>query len=376
MKKYLFYTFQEKEELINFLKKLKEYKKEDFDIYSPHPDEELSDFISKKESPLLGIVLIAGIFGVLFAFLFQIFTNAIDYKTIVGGKSPFSIQPYIPVVFEVMVLFSSLTATLGMLFALNKLPLFSHPLHKSIKAKRVLGDHYALSLFLEKEEDLNFIEKLSDGLNFEGKEIIEVVEEKLSFKEVSRAILFLIGITFFLSLTFYIVIKIFPLISPVKDIIFQPKLKVYDKSEIAKGGLTLSFIPEESIFTEKELIEIKEEEAKLIVNPLPLDEETISRGKEKFSIFCALCHGVYGDGTNFLGPNYKAKPANLHSKTVAEKSDGEIFYIIAKGKNTMPSYEKDLKEEDIFSIINYIKVLRRSQNATEEDYQRAIEEKK
>lgn len=375
MKKYLFITFKEKEDLKTSFNRLIDKGIDVFDIFSPYPDEDLAKLISKKDSPLLGIVLVAGILGVFVALIFQIFTTAIDYKTVVGGKSPFYIQAFIPIMFEVMVLLASLTAVFGMLFALNKLPLFSHPLHQTKNGKKVFQDCYAIGIVI-KDITIKEIEEILEGVSREGIEIVEYEQEKIKTEDVARATISLIIVTFVAAIAFYSIIKIFPLISPVKDIIYQPRVRVYDKSEILKNGLAVAYPPKESVFTTQEIFDLTNQDANTIINPIPFDEEHLLKGKEKFSIYCAVCHGVTGDGNNFLGPNYKAKPANLLSKTIAEKSDGELFYVIMKGKNAMPSYENDLSNEDVFSILNYIKVLRRAQDATEDDYKKAIGEKK
>ena len=80
-----------------------------------------------RRSPLGGMVMVMGILGALTALLFQWWVSAVDYPLVTGGKAPSSWQAFVPIMFEVTVLFATFTAGLGMLLLLNRLPFFGHP---------------------------------------------------------------------------------------------------------------------------------------------------------------------------------------------------------------------------------------------------------
>jgi hypothetical protein len=67
--------------------------------------------------------------------------NAYDYKILISGKPFFSLPANVPIIFELTVLFSALTAVFGML-ALNRLPLLYNPLFKSARFRRVTNDRF------------------------------------------------------------------------------------------------------------------------------------------------------------------------------------------------------------------------------------------
>ena len=59
--------------------------------------------------------------------------------------------------------------------------------------------------------------------------------------------------------------------------------------------------------------------------------------------------------------------ANLQDPRIVKFADGEIFYVITNGRNTMGAYGPNVPAEDRWAIIAYLRALQRSQNATEAD---------
>ena len=80
---------------------------------------------------------------------------------------------------------------------------------------------------------------------------------------------------------------------------------------------------------------------------------------------CAMCHGANGSGKGDLAADMKLTlkdyrdPASLKDRT-----DGEMFYIIQKGKGDMPSEGDRQKPEGIWNLVNYIRSLSKKGPAT------------
>lgn len=102
-------------------------------------------------------------------------------------------------------------------------------------------------------------------------------------------------------------------------------------------------------------------------NPIKRTEAVMKQGKVQYDIYCAVCHGMNGEGDGSVvvrpdgsdGP-FVSIPPNF--KTSAEKNgrlhgltDGDMFYSISYGKNMMGGYYSQISAEDRWKIIHYIK---------------------
>ncbi len=103
-------------------------------------------------------------------------------------------------------------------------------------------------------------------------------------------------------------------------------------------------------------------------NPLVVNLELIQRGRERFDIYCAPCHGKLGDG-NGITKKLGVMPsvANLHDARIIKLADGEIFNTITHGKGTMGAAGPLVATEDRWSIIAYLRALQLSRLGTVDD---------
>jgi mono/diheme cytochrome c family protein len=89
--------------------------------------------------------------------------------------------------------------------------------------------------------------------------------------------------------------------------------------------------------------------------------ELIRRGKERFNIYCAVCHGASGDG-NGITANYgvpvAANPnAKLNAGSPETYPDGRLFNTITNGMGLMSGYGYNIPVRDRWAIIAYVRTL-------------------
>lgn len=113
-------------QLVDAARLLHEHGFRHMEAYSPYPIRQLDDVIhSPRRLPLM--VLIGGLLGALTAWTMEYYIAAIDYPTNIGGRPLNSWPAFIVIMFELTILFASLTAFFGML-GLAGLPLPHHPI--------------------------------------------------------------------------------------------------------------------------------------------------------------------------------------------------------------------------------------------------------
>jgi mono/diheme cytochrome c family protein len=104
------------------------------------------------------------------------------------------------------------------------------------------------------------------------------------------------------------------------------------------------------------------------LNPYPITAPLLSRGHQRFNIYCAPCHGQTGEG-NGITKKIGAMPvvASLHDKRIVEMPDGELFNIVTHGKNLMGGYGPQISVEDRWAIIAYLRALQLSRLGSVDD---------
>jgi mono/diheme cytochrome c family protein len=101
--------------------------------------------------------------------------------------------------------------------------------------------------------------------------------------------------------------------------------------------------------------------------PITVTGDLMERGKQRFNINCAVCHGMTAAGNGITKQYGLATVVSLQDERIRKMADGEIFNTITNGKNTMLAYGPNLTVNDRWAVIAYLRALQRSQNATEAD---------
>ena len=116
-----------------------------WDAHTPFPVHGLEGAMGLKRSPLPWIVMGMGLTGLAVGILLQWWVHTQAYPLVISGKPLFAWPAFIPVTFELGILFAALGSVFGM-FALNRLPMHHHPLFKSKVFERVADDAFFISI--------------------------------------------------------------------------------------------------------------------------------------------------------------------------------------------------------------------------------------
>lgn len=145
-----------------------------FDTHSPFPIHGMDKAMGLGNSKVGYFSLIGGITGLSIAVWLQWWTGAVDYPLNISGKPFFAIEPSIPVMFELTVLFSAYAAVIGMLM-LNGLPRPYNPLFYSESIARASDD--AFFVFVAVDDEKFDLEKTSQKLKDLGGFNLEMVKD-------------------------------------------------------------------------------------------------------------------------------------------------------------------------------------------------------
>ncbi len=96
-------------------------------------------------------------------------------------------------------------------------------------------------------------------------------------------------------------------------------------------------------------------EAAAKTNPVKPSPESLNKAKKTYAIDCAMCHGENGNGKGELAADMKNVTDFTAPDAMKNQTDGELFYIIRKGKGEMPPEGDRAKDDDVWGLVNYIR---------------------
>ena len=95
--------------------------------------------------------------------------------------------------------------------------------------------------------------------------------------------------------------------------------------------------------------------------PFPITKETVQRGRERYEIFCSVCHGLTGNGDGMVVRRGFRRAASFNDDRLRQAPVGHFFDAITNGWGAMPSYSSQIPVQDRWAIIAYIRALQLSQ---------------
>jgi hypothetical protein len=137
--------FETPAKLYHACEKLRDEGYKAFDAYTPFPVHGLEHAMGLKPSKMPWISLAGGVLGLSLCIWLAYFTQGLWYPHNVGGKPPFTFIVYVPIFFELTVLFAAFFTFFGV-WAINQLPMFFHPVMQHPSFHRATDDRFFVSV--------------------------------------------------------------------------------------------------------------------------------------------------------------------------------------------------------------------------------------
>ena len=368
-------------------KKVRDAGYRNWDTYTPFPVHGIEGAMGIKWTVLPWLVLTGGLIGCATGLGFQYWTSTVDYAVIISGKPFFSIPANIPVTFETTVLFSALTAFVGMLM-LNKLPQPSSPLdlHERFSTHATDDRFYVVIEASDPKFDEDDTRELLEGTG--AVEVDDVPDDRPGSDHLPPKLIFgVIVLTLAAAIPFVLIAQAQhsksreTRIHPIPDMDWQMKFKTQKKNPFFADGRSMR--PEvEGTVAVGELRDddhfyrgkIGKEWARTFPAQVPASRETLDRGRERYDIYCAPCHGLTGTGQGIisrramnLAEGTWVPPTSIHGAPMRHKPVGDFFNTITNGIRNMPPYGHLINPADRWAIVMYMRALQRSRETTVAD---------
>ncbi len=154
-----------------------------------------------------------------------------------------------------------------------------------------------------------------------------------------------------------------------QDMHDQPKYEAYERSTLFEDGRAMrpqvpGTVARGRLHADEHLLLGRVGGELADTYPFPVTREVLERGRERYDIYCAVCHGPGGDADGVVVQRGFARPASFHEQRLVDQPPGYFVDVIANGFGRMYSYEDRVPAPDRWAIAAYVRVLQTSRSAT------------
>lgn len=137
----------------------------------------------------------------------------------------------------------------------------------------------------------------------------------------------------------------------------QNRYGTFSKAGLFKNGTEAQPLPD-GVVAQGDL-----ERRQEATRPPAVDMALLSRGHERYDIYCSPCHGLSGHGDGMIVQRGFPAPPSYHSDRLRTADPQHFFDVITNGYGVMYSYAARLEPRDRWAIVAYIRALQQSQHA-------------
>ncbi|MEP6940850.1 MAG: cytochrome c [Rudaea sp.] len=145
--------------------------------------------------------------------------------------------------------------------------------------------------------------------------------------------------------------------------ITQPKLQPFGATDLFADGAAMRPLPT-GVISREWIADPQRRDGRTADGrdvetlPIAITRALLERGRDRFAITCAACHGLTGDGDSPVAHNMqRRRPPSLHEPRIVALSPGALYRVVVAGYGLMPSYATMLSVDDRWAVIAYVRTL-------------------
>lgn len=333
------------------------------EAHSPYPVEAAEEALGLPRPRVARWTLLGGIAGAIAGYGVQYWTAVEALPVNAGGFPLHSAPSFVPVAFETMILVAAI-ATVAGLFAATRLPALWHPAFEVEGFERATIDRFFL--FIDAADpafDVARTRAELDQLPAVRVQLVPGQEGRWAPPPELFTGLLLLAMLNGACNTQNVLVA--PELS-LERMIDQRKAEAFEESPVFEDGRAMRSPPVGTVPRTTEAwvpgFELGHEGGRYLpVPPVQVTRELLERGRGRFEIFCAACHGIQGDGASAVARRMAlVKPRDLHLPEVRRLPAGRVYRVIREGVGLMPSLEGQLDAKDRWAVVAYVRALQLS----------------
>ena len=154
-----------------------------------------------------------------------------------------------------------------------------------------------------------------------------------------------------------------------REMYYQPRGDPLKSSDFFANGAASRPLPANTVARENFHPDISYDTGKVGTNfltqaPFPVTRQTLERGRDRFDIYCAVCHGLTGQGRGIVVQRGFPAPPSYDIDRLRAEPIGYFFDVMTRGYGVMFSYANRIDTDDRWAIATYIRALQLSHHAT------------
>jgi mono/diheme cytochrome c family protein len=137
----------------------------------------------------------------------------------------------------------------------------------------------------------------------------------------------------------------------------QPKLKDFSASPLFANGQSMRLPPEGVVAMDDPAL------AAAAAERPPMTMTLLQRGRERYGIYCVMCHDAAGAGAGVIVSRGFPRPKPFNAPDQEALSDHQILDAISQGYGAMYGFADRVPPSDRWAITAYVRALQLSQDA-------------